>query len=375
MASPVHWLLEPLQYDFMRRALIEVALMGAVTGAIGTYVVLRGLAFIGDALSHAIFPGIVIAFLLGQSILLGALAFGILTAVSITLLATNRRVKDDTAIGVLFAGTFALGVVLISTSRNFTRNLASFLFGNVLGVTSGDILASAVVGAVVLALIGLFYRELQITAFDRIGARAMGLPVVWLDLLLLVLISDTIVVSLSAVGNILVVAMLVTPAAAARLLTDHLLVMLGLSAGIGVTSGVIGLFVSYHTNVAAGATIVLVATALFGAVWLLAPVHGLRRPPREAAPVDPRAPAWARGRRVPGDPGARGPLTRAVLIVAGGPRSHRAGAILSPASHAAVRFRSPDPRRGTDPRAAPRRPPHRGARSSRAPGPGGRPLR
>ena len=171
MASPVHWLLEPLQYDFMRRALIEVALMGAVTGAIGTYVVLRGLAFIGDALSHAIFPGIVIAFLLGQSILLGALAFGILTAVSITLLATNRRVKEDTAIGVLFAGTFALGVVLISTSRNFTRNLASFLFGNVLGVTSGDILASAVVGAVVLALIGLFYRELQITAFDRIGAR------------------------------------------------------------------------------------------------------------------------------------------------------------------------------------------------------------
>ena len=171
MASPVHWLLEPLQYDLMRRALVEVALMGAVTGTIGTYVVLRGLSFIGDALSHAIFPGIVIAFLLGQSILLGALAFGILTAVSIALLATNRRVKEDTAIGVLFAGTFALGVVLISTSRNFTRNLASFLFGNVLGVTSGDILASAVVGAVVLALIGLFYRELQITAFDRIGAR------------------------------------------------------------------------------------------------------------------------------------------------------------------------------------------------------------
>ena len=125
MASPVHWLLEPLQYDFMRRALIEVALMGAVTGAIGTYVVLRGLAFIGDALSHAIFPGIVIAFLLGQSILLGALAFGILTAVSIALLATNRRVKDDTAIGVLFAGTFALGVVLISTSRNFTRRFVA----------------------------------------------------------------------------------------------------------------------------------------------------------------------------------------------------------------------------------------------------------
>jgi manganese/iron transport system permease protein len=275
MATLVHLVIEPLQYDFMQRALLEVTLMGAVTGAIGTYVVLRGLSFMGDALSHAIFPGIVMAFLLGQSVLLGALVFGVLTAASIALLATNRRVKEDTAIGVLFAGMFALGVVLISTSRNFTRDLASFLFGNVLGVTTADIWASAIVGAVVLALIGLFYRELQMTAFDRVGARAMGLPVFWLDLLLLVLISFTIVVSLSAVGNILVLAMLVTPAAAARLLTDRLSVMLGLSAGLGAASGVLGLFISYHANVAAGGTIVLVATGFFGLVWLLAPTHGL----------------------------------------------------------------------------------------------------
>jgi manganese/iron transport system permease protein len=275
MAGLVHLVIEPLHYEFMQRALLEVTLMGAVTGAIGTYVVLRGLSFMGDALSHAIFPGIVLAFLLGQSVLLGALVFGVLTAASIAFLATNRRVKEDTAIGVLFAGMFALGVVLISTSRNFTRDLASFLFGNVLGVTTADIWASAIVGVVVLALIGLFYRELQMTAFDRVGARAMGLPVFWLDLLLLVLISFTIVVSLSAVGNILVLAMLVTPAAAARLLTDRLSVMLGLSAGLGAASGVLGLFISYHTNVAAGGTIVLVATGFFGLVWLLAPTHGL----------------------------------------------------------------------------------------------------
>jgi manganese/iron transport system permease protein len=274
-SSLVSLVVEPFRFDFMWRALLETLLMGAVTGTIGTYVVLRGLSFIGDALSHAIFPGIVIAFLLGQSILGGALAFGIVTSASIVLLATNRRVKEDTAIGVLFAGMFALGVVLISTSRNFTRDLVSFLFGNVLGVTTTDIWASAVVGAVVLTLIGLFYRELQLTAFDRIGARAMGLPVFWLDLLLLVLISLTIVVSLSAVGNILVVAMLVTPAATARLLMDRMPVMLSLSAGLGAVSGVLGLLISFHANVAAGGTIVLVATGLFGTVWLCAPKHGV----------------------------------------------------------------------------------------------------
>ena len=265
---------DPLQYEFMRRALIEVILMGAVTGAIGTYIVLRGLSFVGDALSHAIFPGIVIAFLIGQSIFWGALIFGLLTSGSIAVVATNRRVKEDSAIGVLFAGAFALGVVLISSSRNFTRDLASFLFGNVLGVTTHDIWLSAIVGALVVALILLFYRELLIASFDRVAAEAMGLPVFWLDVLLLMLISLTIVVSLRAVGNILVVAMLVTPAAAARLLTDRLPVMMVLSASIGVASGVLGLFISYHYDIAAGGTIVLVATAIFGLVWLFAPDHG-----------------------------------------------------------------------------------------------------
>ena len=232
-------------------------------------------AFIGDALSHAIFPGVVIAFLLGRSVFLGALAFGLLTSASIVVLATTRRVKEDSAIGVLFARSFALGVVLISTTRNYTRDLAAFLFGNVLGVTTHDIALSAMVGALVLLLLVLFHKELLLVAFDREAAQAMGVPVFWVNLLLLLMISLTIVVSLSAVGNILVVAMLVTPAATARLLTDRLPVMLGLSAGIGALSGVVGLVVSFHADVAAGGTIVLVATVLFGLTWLLAPDHGL----------------------------------------------------------------------------------------------------
>ena len=274
MTSILHWFSDPLQYDFMKRALIEAVVTGVVTGVIGTYIVLRGLSFIGDALSHAIFPGIVIAFLLGQSIFAGAAIFGLLTSTAIAVVATSSRVKEDTAIGVMFAGAFALGIVLISSSRNFTRDLASFLFGNVLGVTQSDIILSVVVGLFVLGLVVLFYRELLITSFDRVAAEAMGIKVFRLDLLLLVLISLTIVVSLRAVGNILVVAMLVTPAAAARQLTDRLPVMMLLSAAIGALSGAAGLFVSFHRDVAAGGTIVLVSTVIFLAVWLLAPNHG-----------------------------------------------------------------------------------------------------
>lgn len=267
-------LADPLEFEFMRRAMIEVILMGAVTGAIGTYIVLRGLSFIGDALSHAIFPGVVLAFLFGHNIFFGALIFGVMTSAAIAIVATNRRVKEDSAIGVLFAGTFALGVVLISTSDNFTRDLTSFLFGNVLGVTTEDIWLSAIVGAAVIALIVLFYKELLLTSFDRIAAQAMGFPVFWLDLLLLVMISLTIVVSLRAVGNILVVAMLVTPAATARLLTDRIGVMMLMSAAIGAASGVVGLYISYYQDVAAGGTIVLVATGAFALAWLFAPEHG-----------------------------------------------------------------------------------------------------
>jgi manganese/iron transport system permease protein len=275
MDTVLDWFTDPLGYEFMRRALVEVLLMGAVTGAVGCYVVLRGLSFIGDALSHAIFPGIVIAYLLGESVFLGAMAFGVLTSGAITIVATNRRIKEDSAIGVLFAGTFALGIVLISSTENFSRDLASFLFGNVLGATMTDIWVSAGAGAVVILFLLLFHRELLIVSFDRVAGESMGIKVFWIDLLLLLMISLTIVISLRAVGNILVVAMLVTPAATARLLTDRLPTMILLSSAIGMLSGVAGLLISFHADVAAGGTIVLVATGVFGAVWLFAPENGL----------------------------------------------------------------------------------------------------
>lgn len=284
----VRWFTDPLQFVFMQRALVEVVLMGLTCGLIGTYVVLRGMAFIGDALSHAIFPGVVIAFLLQASFFAGAIAFGVITALTIGGLARNRRVSEDTAIGVLFAGMFALGIVLISSVRGYTADLASFLFGNVLGVSESDLIASVLIGLLVFAALIVFHKELVLVAFDKDMAEAEGLPVWLIDLGLLILIALTIVVSLRAVGNILVVAMLVTPAAAARLWTDRLRVMMVLSALFGALGGILGLLVSYHTDRAAGGTIVLTVTLWFGISLLLAPRHGFLSRFFSAAPARTR---------------------------------------------------------------------------------------
>src|SRR5690348_11899457 len=258
----------------MQRALLEVILMGLTCGVIGAYVVLRGMAFLGDALSHAIFPGVVIAFLLNINLSVGALVFGILTVIGIAGIARNRRVSEDSAIGVLFTGAFALGVVLISQVKGYTGNLADFLVGQVLGVSTSDVLISLAVAVLVLGALAFFNKELVLTAFDREMAEAMGLPVALLDMGLLLGIALTIIVSLQAVGNILVVAMLVTPAAAARLWTDRLPVMMALSALFGILAGVGGLLISYHANYAAGGSIVLLVTVLFGLSYVFAPRHG-----------------------------------------------------------------------------------------------------
>lgn len=274
MTDLLGWFLDPLQFAFFQRGLLEVVLMGLTCGLIGSYVVLRGMAFMGDAISHAIFPGVVIAFLLRANFFAGALLFGVLTAVTIGALSRNRRVSEDTAIGVLFAGMFALGIVLISTIHGYTADLASFLFGEILGVSDEDVIASAAIGLLVLAALMLFHKQLLLVAFDRDMADAMGLRVALIDLGLLLLIAMTIVVSLRAVGNILVVAMLVTPAGAARLWTDRLPVMMALAALFGALAGVLGLLISYYTDLAAGGTIVLVVTVWFGLSLLIAPRHG-----------------------------------------------------------------------------------------------------
>jgi ABC-type Mn2+/Zn2+ transport system permease subunit len=218
---------------------------------------------------------VVIAYLYNFSLSLGALAAGILTALGIGLVSRNRRLKEDTAIGVLFAGMFALGIVFISTTRTYKADLGALLFGNVLGVSNADLAVTAALGATVLAILYFTYKELLLASFDRTMAAAMGLPVAWLDQLLLLLLTLTIIVSLQAVGNILVVAMLIIPAATARLYVERFPAMMALGAMIGALSGILGLYLSYYQTLASGATIVLLATLGFALSFVFSPRYGL----------------------------------------------------------------------------------------------------
>jgi manganese/iron transport system permease protein len=269
------WLTDPLGYGFALRALCEVVIMGATCGAIGAYVIVRRLAFIGDAISHAVFPGIVVAYLAGASILGGAMLAGLLTALGIAVVARGGRIREDAAIGIFFAAAFALGVVLISTRHTYQGDLTGFLIGNLQGVSVTDIAVSGVVGVAILAVLAGLHKELLLASFDRTFAEALGYPVFALDALLLVLLTVTIVVSIQAVGIILVLAMLVTPAATARLLVDRFVPMLALGSFLGAAVGVAGYYVSFHLGTASGGTIVLLATALFLVVFVASPSHGL----------------------------------------------------------------------------------------------------
>ena len=266
---------EPLSYPFMQRALIEIIIVSVVCGLVGCFVVLRGLAFIGDALSHTVFPGVVLSYAAGKSIMIGAFIFGAITAVGIGLLSRSRRVSEDSAVGVIFAALFALGVVLISRQTGFKRDLGSLLFGNVLGVSRNDVIASLVVGLIVVVILFALLKEFTLVAFDPTMARSAGYPVFALDVTLLLLVAATIVVSLQTIGNILILALIVTPPATARLLTDRLGHMMAASVLVALLSGIGGLFLSYHADTAAGGTIVLVSTAFFLAALVGAPQHGL----------------------------------------------------------------------------------------------------
>ncbi len=275
MSDPIGWLAEPLSYAFMTRGLLASVIVGIVCSMLGTYVVLRGMAFFGDALAPAILPGVVIAHLLGWPLSVGAVIVGILTAFGIGTLSRQMELKEDTAIGVIFAGTFALGVALLSTIRSYTTDLAHFLFGNLLGVSEGDLWLSAILGALVVVTILLLYKEFLVLSFDPVLGTTLRLPATVLNHLMLLLIAVTVVVSLQAVGVALVVAMLVTPAAAAYLLVRRLPAMMAISASIGALSGVVGVYASYYWNVAAGPAVVLVCTGVFVATLLLSPRKGL----------------------------------------------------------------------------------------------------
>jgi manganese/iron transport system permease protein len=273
-------LLEPLRYEFFLRALLAAALVGTVCAVVGTFVVLRGIAFIGDAVAHAAFPGIVAAFILQVPFYLGAAVAAVATSLSIGYVTRRARIRADTAIGVMFAGTFALGIFLYSTIQGYVADLFSFLFGYLLSTSPMDLLALLILGAVVLATVGALWKELLYATFDPLGAAASGLRVAALEYLFLALVALTIVISLQAVGIILVVAMLVTPAATAQLVTVRFASMMGLAVAIGIGTSISGLYLSYWLNVASGATIVLAQTALF--LIVLAVARGRRRTPDSA---------------------------------------------------------------------------------------------
>lgn len=269
------WLVEPLNYGFIVRALIAAVIVGVVCSVLGTYIVLRGMAFFGDALAHTILPGVVAAFLLGWPLAVGALIMGVLTALGIGALSSRGVIKEDTAIGVTFAGFFALGVAMLSATGNYTVDLAHFLFGNLLGVGQADLWVTFGLGGFVLLVIFLFYKEFLVISFDPVLATTLRLPTTFFRFLLLILIAVTIVVSLQVVGIALMLAMLVTPAAAASLLTRRLPTMMVVSAVIGGASGVIGIYASYYLHIASGPAVVLVSTIIFLTVFLLAPGRGV----------------------------------------------------------------------------------------------------
>ena len=255
-------------YAFMRTALAAATLTGIICATLGVYVVLRRMAFIGDALAHTILPGLVVAYLRGWNLFGGAVVAGVLTALGIGWLSRREAVREDTAIGVLFTGMFALGILLISTVRSF-RDLSHILFGNILGVTNRDLALIAGVALLVLGSLLLFHKELELTSFDPTYARTIGLKADLVRYALLVLLALTVVAGIQTVGVILTSALLVTPAAAASLLTDRLPRMMAIATAVAVFSGVVGLYASYYRNVASGAAIVLSCTLCFGAAWIV----------------------------------------------------------------------------------------------------------
>ena len=275
MTEVLDYVSDPWTLEFMRRGLIAAVMVSAVAAVIGCFVILKGMAFIGDALPHASFGGVAAAFVLGANLYLGGAIAAVLTALLIGFVSRRALLKYDTAIGILFVGAFAAGILIISRRTNYTPDLFSFVFGNVLGVSWSDVWTTAVVAAVILVLVVLFYKELLFVTYDPSMAAAAGLPVAAVQYGLLALIGVTTVIGLQTVGIVLVVALIVTPAATAQLLTRRLPAMMAVGAAVGVLSSLAGLYVAYYADVSASAAIVLTATAFFFLAFLLAPGRGL----------------------------------------------------------------------------------------------------
>ena len=259
----VDWLTDPLGYEFMQRALLGGALAAVVCALAGSWVVVRGLSFIGDALAHGIIPGVAIAFQLGASLVLGAVASAVVMAAGITLVSRRSRVGDDTAIGLLFVGMLAVGVIVLSRSGSFAGDLTDLLFGSILGITSGDLWLLGAAVAITTVAVAAFHRPLLALAFNRDKAEALGLRPARAHAVLLGLITLAVVASFQAVGTLMVFGLLIAPPATATLVARHMTSVLVASVGIGVASSTTGLLISYHAGTSAGATIAAVAVGAF----------------------------------------------------------------------------------------------------------------
>ncbi|MBU4225954.1 MAG: metal ABC transporter permease [Chloroflexi bacterium] len=281
MTTLIDWLVEPLSYGFMQRGLVAAVLAGIVCAVVGTYVVLRGMAFFGDALAHTILPGVAVGYLVSggarEPLFWWALGTAVLASLGIGAITRNAQIKEDTAIGIIFAGMFALGIAIISTVRSYAVDLSHFLFGDVLSVTPQSLVWMAVFGGAVILVILAFYKEFMTISFDPVLATTLRLPVNRLNNLLLVLIAVTVAVAMQTVGVALMVAMLVTPAATASLLSNRLPSMMMISATIASLSGVVGLYISYYIGITSGSAIVLTATAFFLLAFLFNPRQGVLR--------------------------------------------------------------------------------------------------
>ncbi|MBZ2198302.1 anchored repeat-type ABC transporter permease subunit [Occultella gossypii] len=260
---------------FLPKALLIAVMSSVVCGVIGCYVVLRGMAFIGDAVAHAVFPGLAVAFVLQGSLVLGGLVAGVLTAVLVAVFSQNRRLKEDSVIGIFFAAAFALGIVIISRAPGYAGSLQSFLFGSITGIPDEDVYTVAGAGAILLLVALGIHKEIVAASLDREMARSAGLPVFAIDLTLYVMVTIAVVISVQTIGNILVLALLITPAATARLLTDRLGLMMVLAPVIGALAALVGVYLSWSLDLPTGGTIVLTATLLFLLIWVLAPKHGM----------------------------------------------------------------------------------------------------
>ena len=266
------WLTEPLGYAFIQRGLLALILVGGISAVVGCFVVIRGMAFFGDALAHTILPGVALSYTvsggnIGSNLFVGGLGAGILSALVIAYLTRDERLKEDTAVAIVFVTMFALGIAIVSTQSSYSVDLTHILFGSINGISQDDLFLMAIMGAIVLVIIALLYKELVIISFDLSLAHTLKLPVEFLRVLLLILIAITIVASLQAVGIALMLALLITPAATARLLVKRLNYMILIATVIGIASGIVGFYASYYLDVPSGASIVLTMSVLFAIVF------------------------------------------------------------------------------------------------------------